>query len=57
MKLYPTELKWKTHPIWIEAEDESAAKGLEYYSGIQNPMLSPNKTDNEPIDLKAKTDG
>ena len=54
MKLWPVQLKWKKYPIWIEAENKTAAEGLAYYATIAKPMLSPHKTDNEPIALKGK---
>ena len=53
MKLYPTNLKWKNWPIWIEAENDKAAEGLEYFSSIEKPMLTPHKTEAEPIEVKS----
>ena len=54
MKLYPTKLMWKKHPIWIEAEDKNVVESLVYSCSLNNPLLSPHETDDEPVNLKKK---
>ena len=54
MKLYPTKLMFKLNPIWIEADNEVAAEGIEYAASMDRVMLALNETDREPIDLDKK---
>ena len=57
MKLYPTKLKWKKHPIWIEVNDddgEKVAESMAYSCSLNNPLLTQYETDDQPINLKKK---
>ena len=55
--LYPISLKWRRYPIWVEAETEKEARGLEYAVSIGSVLLESYETNNEPINLKGQSDG